>query len=111
MCYDKIEWEKAGENNNGPLRVPSNRKEEIKSGASGCGSFVVPYFQPAASIDCLRMSDVALALPMKYIVSINYGNKVHAVCLSFELYRASDDLVMCDTTAVTRKVSSADTYA
>ena len=26
-----------------------NRKEEIKSGASGCGSFVVPYCQPAAS--------------------------------------------------------------
>ena len=89
MCYDKIEWEKAGGNNNGPLRVPSNRIEEIKSGASGCGSFVVPYFQPAASIDCLRMSDVALALPMKYIVSINYGNKVHAVCLPFELYRVT----------------------
>ena len=25
------------------------RKEEIKSGTSGCGSFVVPYFQPATS--------------------------------------------------------------
>ena len=29
--------------------VPSKRKEEIKSGTSGCGSFVVPYFQPAIS--------------------------------------------------------------
>ena len=95
-------------NNNGPSHVPSNRKEELKSGASGCGSFVVPYFQPAASTHRLHMSDLALALPMIYIVSINYGN-VHAVCLTFELYRASDDLVMCDTTAVTHKVSFADT--
>ena len=30
------------------------RKEEIKSGTSGCGSFVVPYFQPATSIDRLQ---------------------------------------------------------
>ena len=31
------------------LYVPSKRKEEIKSGTSGCGSFVVSYFQPATS--------------------------------------------------------------
>ena len=29
------------------------RKEEIKSGTFGCGSFVVAYFQPATSTDCL----------------------------------------------------------
>ena len=39
-----------GEREEQPLSyVPSKRKEEIKSGTSGCGSFVVPYFQPATS--------------------------------------------------------------
>ena len=42
-------------NSNGLLHVPSKRKEEIKSGTSGCGSFVVAYFQPATSIDRLHM--------------------------------------------------------
>ena len=46
--------ENARGNNNGPSYVPSKRKEEIKSGTSGCGSFVVPYFQPATSIDRLH---------------------------------------------------------
>ena len=46
--------EKARGNNNGPSHVPSNRKEEIKSGTSGCGSFVVRYFQPATSVDRLH---------------------------------------------------------
>ena len=32
-----------------PLACNIKRKEEIKSGTSGCGSFVVPYFQPATS--------------------------------------------------------------
>ena len=41
-------------NNNDLLYVPSERKEEIKSGTSGCGSFVVPYFQPANSTDHLH---------------------------------------------------------
>ena len=36
--------EKAKGNNNDLSYVPSNRKEEIKPGTSGCGSFVVPYF-------------------------------------------------------------------
>ena len=27
------------------------KKEEIKSGTCGCGSFVVPHFKPATSID------------------------------------------------------------
>ena len=35
--------------NNDLSHVPIKRKEEIKSGTSGCGSFVVPYFQPATS--------------------------------------------------------------
>ena len=29
--------------------------EEIKSGTSGCRLFVVPYFQPATSTDCLHV--------------------------------------------------------
>ena len=41
-------------NNNGLSHVPSNRKEEIKSGTYGCGSFVVPYFQLATSADRLH---------------------------------------------------------
>ena len=45
----KGEREKAKGNNNGLSYVSSKRKEEIKSGTSGCGSFVVPYFQPATS--------------------------------------------------------------
>ena len=47
--HDKSEREKARGNNNDLSYVPSERKEEIKSGTSGCGSFVVPYFQPATS--------------------------------------------------------------
>ena len=47
--------EKARGNSNGLSHVPSNRKEEIKSGTSGCGSFVVPYFQPATSVDRLQI--------------------------------------------------------
>ena len=47
--------EKARGNNNDLLYVPSKRKGEIKSGTSGCGSFVVPYFQPATSTDCLHL--------------------------------------------------------
>ena len=35
--------EKARGNSNGLSHVPSKRKEEIKSGTSACGSFVVPY--------------------------------------------------------------------
>ena len=62
MCY--VLWfrlrlsettrEEARGNNNDPSHVPSKRKEEIKSGTSGCGSFVVPYFQPAISTDRLH---------------------------------------------------------
>ena len=42
-------------NNNGLSHVPSKRGEEIKSGTSGCGSFVVPYIQPATSTDLLHL--------------------------------------------------------
>ena len=45
----KWEREKVNENNNDLSYVPSKRKEEIKSGTSGCGSFVVSYFQPATN--------------------------------------------------------------
>ena len=47
--------EKARGNNNSLSHVPSNRKEEIKSRTSACGSFVVPYFQPATSINRLHL--------------------------------------------------------
>ena len=45
---------KARGNNNGLSHVPSKRKEEIEAGTFGCGSFVVPYFQTATSIDLLH---------------------------------------------------------
>ena len=48
--------EKTRGNNNSFSHVPSKRKEEIKSGTSGCGSFVVPYFQPATSTDRLHLA-------------------------------------------------------
>ena len=32
-----------------PLACTIQKKRKIKSGTSGCGSFVVPYFQPATS--------------------------------------------------------------
>ena len=46
-----LEWDGAreGERELDLSYVPSKRKEEIKPGTSGCGSFVVPYFQPATS--------------------------------------------------------------
>ena len=44
-------WQKLRGNDNSPSHVPPKRKEAIKSGISGCGSIVVPYFQPATSID------------------------------------------------------------
>ena len=47
--HDKSEREKARGNNNDLSYIPSKRKEEIKSGTYGCGSFVFPYFQPATS--------------------------------------------------------------
>ena len=39
----KREREKARGKNTDLSHVPSKRNEEIKSGTSGCGSFVVPY--------------------------------------------------------------------
>ena len=38
-----------------PLAYTIRRREKNKTGISGCGSFVVPYFQPATSIDCLQV--------------------------------------------------------
>ena len=53
----KSERVKARGKNNDLSHVPSKGKEEIKSGTSGCGSFVVPYFQPASSTDHLHNDD------------------------------------------------------
>ena len=52
--------EKARGNNNDLSQVKSKKrkkrkeKKERNSGTSGCGSFVVPYFQPATSTDHLQ---------------------------------------------------------
>ena len=46
------------------------QKEDIKSGTSGCGSFVVVYFQPATSIDRLHAINRGhCALGYLYILS------------------------------------------
>ena len=46
------------------------QKEDIKSETSGCGSFVVLYFQPATAIDCLHaINRVHCALGYLYILS------------------------------------------
>ena len=50
--------------NNDLSYVPSKRKEEIKSGTSGCGSFVVPFFQPATSTDRLHSHGPFPACPV-----------------------------------------------
>ena len=42
-----------GNNTNGFSQIPS-KKEKNKTGISGCVSFVVAYFQPAASIGRLH---------------------------------------------------------
>ena len=46
--------EKARGKNNDLSYAPSKRKEEIKLGTCGCGSLVVPYFQPETSTDRLH---------------------------------------------------------
>ena len=38
-----------------PRACNIKRKEKNKTGTSGCGSFVVAYFQPATSIDHLHI--------------------------------------------------------
>ena len=48
--------EKTRGNNDDLSYVTSKRKEEIKSGTSGCGSFVAPNFQPVTSIDRLQLT-------------------------------------------------------
>ena len=57
VSLSKTEREKAKGNNNDLSYVPSKRKEEIKSGTSGCGLFVVgqdvirlPNFQSCSSV-------------------------------------------------------------
>ena len=57
VSLSETEREKARGNNNDLSYVPSKRKEEIKSGTSGCGLFVVgqdvirlPNFQSCSSV-------------------------------------------------------------
>ena len=66
--------EKARGNNNGLSNVPSKRKKEIKSGTSGCGSFVVPYFQPATS------STDRLYLALRTGLEVGKPNNIPAKC-------------------------------
>ena len=74
--------EKARGNNNGLSHVTSKRKEEIKSGPSGCGAFVVPYFhRPFISIYmrgfevCLCLSLIVLRrpCPVNRMLKSNYS--------------------------------------
>ena len=49
--------EKARGNTNASRMYNQNgKKREIKSGISGCSSFVFPYFQPATSINRLHLA-------------------------------------------------------
>ena len=72
ISLSETEREKARGNNNDLSYVPSKRKE-IKSRTSGCGSFVVPYFQPATS------SEVAaqLHLPAHDVFWANLRVQLH----------------------------------
>ena len=65
----KGEREKAKGNNNGLSYVSSKRKEEIKSGTSGCGSFVVPYFQPATTTTDRLHNDTLTARGLVHVVT------------------------------------------
>ena len=64
--------EKAKGNTNGLLHVPSKRKEQIKSGTSGCGSTVVAYFQPVTSIDSLHSFFDQILREIKIKCTLNY---------------------------------------
>ena len=77
--WGETAWEKVRGNYNGLSHVPSKRREEIKSGTSGCGLFVVAYFQPATSIGPLQV------LGKSIIELITDGDltvcAVHCVCV------------------------------
>ena len=73
--HDKEEREKVTGNNNDLSYVPSERKEEIKSGTSGCVSFVVPYFQAATSTtDRLHTRWKKLVMFSKDMVVVFYNH-------------------------------------
>jgi len=63
-------------NSNSLSHVPSKRKEEIKSGTSGCGSFVVPYFQPATFIDCFQKIYFILCLILFAVNEMLYSPEI-----------------------------------
>ena len=60
--------EKARGNNDDLSYVPSKRKEEIKSGTSGCGSFVVPNFQPVTFIDRLQLTRLFIGFFVGFLI-------------------------------------------
>ena len=47
-------------------RYHQKRKEINKTGTSGCGSFVVAYFQPATSINRLHTASKRTQVSLKY---------------------------------------------
>ena len=94
--YYKEEQEKARGKNNDLSHVPSKRNEEIKSGTSGCGSFVVPYFQPATSTtDHLQMYERVYFTPchgLNFLVAISLTYGV-LPSLSWSVQREAEQLL------------------
>ena len=71
------EREKARGNNDDLSYVTSKRKEEIKSGTSGCGSFVVPNFQPVTSIDRLQLTRLFIGFLLVFLFFLRCGIHSH----------------------------------
>ena len=115
MCYVlwfrrhyKSQREKA-RGNNDLSYVPSKGKEEIKSGTSGCGSFVVPYFQPATSTDRLHLYITntvvhALIKPEKQqgntSVLVHHGQQEHCNTCPYQTWKTTGQY-FCSCTAQT----------
>ena len=116
MCYVlwfrrhyKLQREKARGKNNDLSYVPSKRKEEIKSGTSGCGSFVAPYFQPATSTDRLHLYITnivvhALIKPEKQqgntSVLVHHGQQEHCNACPYQTWKTTGQY-FCPCTAQT----------
>ena len=103
----KGEREKARGKKNDLSHVPSKRNEEIKSGTSGCGSFVVPYFQPATSttdhLQCLTLafeSEYSCSAPPTLVCRDWLFSEVYD-CSDWWLSAVTDDCLLWLLSAVT----------
>ena len=85
-----------------------NKKEKLrrnKTGTSGCGSFVVAYFQPATSTDCLHVhawvhvSMHASLCVHRYILTI-----IHS-CLSLPVQNLHESVSILMKARVTMKMT------